>query len=78
MPVHVKDPQLGPGASEAARLLFEHAKEEPDVVVVIYTKNIAGPDGPTGRTGVGTASRLEMTDEVTAFIVEKALKALRP
>lgn len=71
----MSDPKMGPGAETAARFLFEHSPFEPDVVIVIFTKNVSANEA---RTGVGTASRLELTDERAAFILRKALKAVSP
>lgn len=73
MPVYVRDPQLGPGAKEAAERLFREAPESPDVVIVVFVKNVTPSEG---RTGVGTASRRDLSDAVMAFVLRQAMRAL--
>lgn len=73
MPVHVKDPLLGPGAMKEAQRLFMEAPEDPDVVIVIYAKNVSLVEG---RTGVGTAVQEGASDQTVAFVLRQALRSL--
>jgi hypothetical protein len=62
--------KLGAVAGEMARLILESGQQcAPDVVIVIFSKNIDGK----GRTGMGTATTFGVDSEALDEIARKVL-----